>query len=63
MGGRLALHTEGDFWVAYYEPADGVATMIGSIRAGLVHNDKERRQAFADLMRDLVDEINDKNPL
>lgn len=63
MGGRLALHTEGEFWVAYYEPPTGPSTMIGSIRAGAVHNNKERRQAFTDLMRDIVDNTNDQHQL
>jgi hypothetical protein len=50
---RLAMRVEGDWWVAYLaraETMDG-AKRLGSILMGIVQNDKDRKQAFMDLMQ------------
>jgi hypothetical protein len=54
--GRLALRHEGDNWVAYYALADTMkdAIFLGSIRMGVVLANQERKQAFMDLMREVV---------
>lgn len=56
--GRLALRAEGDNWNAYYAmqgTMDG-AVFLASIRMGAVQN-PDRKQAFMDLMRDVVADI------
>ena len=61
--GRLALREEGENWSAYYALPDTMegALFLGSIRMGAVAGvsvgNKARKQAFMDLMRDLVDDI------
>lgn len=57
--GRLALREEGSTWCAYYALADTMegAVFLGSIRMGAVVNNPDRKQAFMDLMRDLVADI------
>lgn len=54
---RLALRVEGDWWVAYLAQADTMdgAKRMGSILMGIVE-DKKRKQAFMDLMRDAMDD-------
>ncbi len=56
--GRLALRVEGDWWVAYYALPDTMdgAFEMGRIAMGLVQ-DRRRKQAFMDLMRDGVAEF------
>lgn len=57
--GRLALREEGENWNAYYampHTMDG-ATFLGSIRMGAIADNLERRNAFVDLMRDLVGDL------
>lgn len=56
--GRLALRVEGDNWNAYFAipgTMDG-AVFLASIRMALVQN-RDRKQAFMDLMRDVVADI------
>ena len=57
--GRLALRHEGDNWNAYYALPDTMKDPIflGSIRMGAVVGQLERKQAFMDLMRDVVSDI------
>lgn len=57
--GRLALRVEGDNWNAYYALPDTMQDPIflGSIRMGAVTRDPARKQAFMDLMRDVVSDL------
>lgn len=57
--GRLALRHEGDNWVAYYALPDTMKDplFLGSIRMGAVFDRPARKQAFMDLMRDVVSDI------
>ncbi|HEX4112732.1 MAG TPA: hypothetical protein VH020_09375 [Stellaceae bacterium] len=57
--GRLALRAEGDNWNAYYalEHTMADAISLGSIRLGAVIDNPKRKQAFMDLMRDVVSDI------
>ena len=57
--GRLALRQEGDNWNAYYALPDTMAGAIrlGSIRMGAVALNETRKQAFMDLMREVVADI------
>jgi hypothetical protein len=54
--GRLALREEGNNWVAYYALPDTMkdAIFLGSIRMVVVLANPERKQAFMDLMREVV---------
>jgi hypothetical protein len=54
--GRLALRHEGGNWNAYYALPDTMdgAIPLGSIRVNAVINNPERKQAFMDLVRDVV---------
>lgn len=56
--GRLALREEGSNWNAYYtlEGTMEGAIHLGSIRMACVRGKPERKQAFMDLMRDVVSE-------
>lgn len=57
--GRLAMRHEGDNWNAYYAmpgTMDG-AIFLGSIRMGAVVSNADRKQAFMELMRDIVADI------
>ncbi len=56
--GRLALRQEGEMWNAYYAMPDTMdgAVPLGSIRLAAVAN-PQRKQAFMDLMRDLVADV------
>ena len=54
--GRLAMRVEGDNWVAYYaltETMEGAA-VLGSIRMGIVTAHPEHKQAFMNLMQEVV---------
>lgn len=57
--GRLALREEGENWVAYYAVPDSMknAIFLGSIRMGAVVANPERKQAFMDLMRNVVSDL------
>lgn len=56
--GRLALRVEGNLWVAYYALPENMkdAIFLGSIQMRFVQ-DKERRAAFMNLMREAVGDI------
>jgi hypothetical protein len=61
--GRLALRREGALWSAYYAMPDTMsdAVHLGSIAIVAVETNPERKQAFMDMMRDVVaDLIEDK---
>jgi len=57
--GRLALRHEGENWVAYYALPDSMEDPIflGSIRMGAIVDNEERKQAFMDMMCDIVSDI------
>lgn len=57
--GRLAMREEGENWVAYYaEPGTmNKAIFLGSVRMGAVTTNPARKQAFMDMMRDIVSDI------
>jgi len=58
--GRLAMRAEGDNWNAYYAMPDTMdgAIFLGSIRLAAVSSlHPERKQAFMDMMRDLVADL------
>jgi len=57
--GRLAMRHEGDNWVAYYALPDSMQdpVYLGSIRMGAITTHPERKQAFMDMMRDIVSDI------
>lgn len=57
--GRLALRHEGENWNAYYALPDTMESpvFLGSIRMGAVANSPQRKQAFIDLMRDVVSDL------
>jgi hypothetical protein len=60
--GRLALRTEGNFWVAYYALPDTMegALFLGSIRLQFVE-DAERKLVFMALMKEAVSDILEEN--
>lgn len=53
---RLAFRVEGEFWVAYLARANTMdgAKRLGSILLGAVENSHKRKQAFMDLMQDMM---------
>lgn len=57
--GRVAFRVEGNLWNAYYAETDTMdgAIFLGSIAFGAVAESPARKQAFMDLMRDVVTEI------
>lgn len=57
--GRLAMRVEGDRWVAYYAHPDTmeIATFLGSIRFGAIKHNPQRKQAFMDMMREVVSDL------
>ena len=57
--GRLAMRQEGDRWVAYYALPNTMddAIFLGAIALKAVDGEPARREAFLDLMRDLVADI------
>ncbi len=61
--GRLAMRQEGDNWVAYYALEDTMegAIFLGSIVMKAVYPNKERKNAFMDMMRDIVADIIEEN--
>lgn len=56
--GRLALRHEGKFWNAYYALPDSMdqAILLGSIAIAAVER-QDRKQAFMDLMREVVGDL------
>lgn len=56
--GRLALRQEGNFWKAYYALPDTMddPVLLGSITMK-AHEHQERREAFVDLMREVVGDL------
>ena len=57
--GRLAMRHEGGNWNAYYALLSGMdeAIFLGSIRMGAVTHNPERKEAFMQMMRDIVSDI------
>jgi hypothetical protein len=57
--GRLAMRQEGGNWNAYYALPDSMEKPIflGSIRMGAITKNRERKEAFMDMMRDIVSDI------
>lgn len=57
--GRLALREEGKYWNAYYAQPSTMegAIHLGTIRIEAVRNTPARKQAFIDIMRDLVTDL------
>lgn len=57
--GRLAMRHEGQNWNAYYALPDSMKEPIflGSIRMGAINNNPERKQAFVQMMREIVSDI------
>lgn len=57
--GRLALRHEGDNWNAYYALPDSMegSLFLGSIRMSAVVDNTTRKQAFMNMMRDIVGDI------
>lgn len=57
--GRLAMRQEGGNWTAYYALMGTMddAIFLGSIKMGAIMNNKERKAAFMDMMRDIVADI------
>lgn len=53
------MREEGETWNAYYAMPDTIvgAIFLGSIRMGAVRANPERKQAFMDMMRDIVSDI------
>jgi hypothetical protein len=59
---RLALRVEGSWWNAYAAPINTMegAVLLGSIGMGAVTTEgggERRKQAFIDLMKDVLDEF------
>lgn len=54
---RLAMRVEGEMWNAYIAEKDTMqgAILIGSIAMFAVRNDPERKQAFMDMMRGILE--------
>lgn len=57
--GRLAMRQEGDNWCAYYALPDNMeeAIFLGSIKMNAVTGNRERKESFMDMMRDVVSDI------
>lgn len=57
--GRLAMRHEGENWNAYYALPDTMQepVFLGSIRMGAVVNNPARKQAFIEMMRDVVSDL------
>jgi len=57
--GRLTLRVEGDNWNAYYAMVGTMdqALYLGSIAMSLVQNNRNRKHAFMNLMRDACSEL------
>lgn len=57
--GRLAMRHEGENWNAYYALPNSMEEPIflGSIRMGAITSNPERKQAFMQMMREVVSDI------
>lgn len=57
--GRLAMRHEGQQWNAYYALADTMngAIFLGSITMAAIAENPARKQAFMNMMRDVVSDI------
>ena len=57
------MREEGGNWNAYYSLAGTMADAIplGSIRMGAIVGNPERKQAFMDMMRDIVSDLIEEN--
>lgn len=57
--GRLAMRQEGQNWNAYYALPDSMqeSIFLGSIRMTAVNDNPERKQAFMQMMREIVSDI------
>ena len=57
--GRLAMRQEGGNWTAYYALPDSMekSIFLGSIRMTAVAGNQERKQAFMQIMREIVSDI------
>lgn len=57
--GRVAMRHEGELWNAYYALPDSMSRPIflGSIRMGAVADNPQRKEAFMNMMRDIVSDI------
>ena len=57
--GRLAMRHEGENWNAYYALPDSMdePIFLGSIRMGAITSNPERKQAFMQMMREVVSDI------
>lgn len=57
--GRLAMRQEGGNWVAYYAAPGTMekAVYLGSIMMNAVATNPTRKQAFMDMMRDIVSDF------
>jgi hypothetical protein len=53
---RIAMRTEGDWWVAYFAPIDTMddALELSRVRRSLVERHREIRQAFIDFNTKLM---------
>ena len=61
--GRVAMRVEGEMWNAYYALPDSMADAIflGSIRLATVRDNPARKQAFIELMREIIGDIMEEN--
>ena len=57
--GRVAMRAEGEMWNAYYALPDSMSDAIplGSIRLASVRDNPARKQAFIEMMREIVGDI------
>ena len=57
--GRLAMRHEGENWNAYYALPDSMEApvFLGSICMGAITANAQRKQAFMDMMRDIVSDL------
>lgn len=57
--GRLAMRQEGGFWNAYWAKTDSMndAVLIGSIKMSAVMGNDDRKEAFMDMMRDVLCDV------
>lgn len=57
--GRLAMRHEGKMWNAYYALPNTMdaAILLGSIAMAAIVENKDRKNAFMDMMREIVDDI------
>jgi hypothetical protein len=53
------MRHEGNMWNAYYALTNTMAdaNLLGSIAMGAIENNRERKQAFMEMMRDIAADI------